>query len=95
MFPMEKAKIKEIGNYLKELEEGLVEPVYNPASLQLQLPKLYQTIELLMDATFKAKGQKLKPLLASLGMRLRKCKQAIVKMVRHIAESWFVGWGPY
>ena len=54
---MEKAKIKEIGNYLKELEEGLVDSVYNPASLQLKLPKLYQTIELLMDETFKKRGQ--------------------------------------
>lgn len=48
-----------------------------------------------MDATFKTKDQRPKPLLGSLEMRLRKCKQAIVKMVRHIAESWFVTWGSY
>ena len=74
---MEKAKIKEIGDYLKELEEGLVEPVYNPASLQLQLPKLYKTIELLMNETFKTKDQELKPILAYMEVRLRECKKEI------------------
>jgi len=92
---MEKAKIKEIGNYLKDLEKELVEPIYNPASLQLQLPTLYQTIELLMNTTYQTEGRKLKPLLTSLEMRLRKCEQVIVKMMRHIRESWFVTWGSY
>ena len=74
---MERHKIKQIGAYLKNLEESLTTGNSSHVSLQAEIPTLYKTIELLMDATFKTKDQKLKPVLAYMEMRLRKCKQKI------------------
>jgi len=51
---MEKAEIKRIGDYLKDLEEGLYEWDYRGITTLGQLTEVYQIIERLMDATFKA-----------------------------------------
>ncbi len=72
---MQKAEIKSIGDYLKDLEEGLVEWDYRGITTQGHLTKLYGIIERLMQATFKTKDQQLKPLLATLEYKARKCKQ--------------------
>ena len=72
---MTKAQIKQVGDYLKNLEENLYN--YNSVALQAELPKLYQTIKLLMDETFHTQDQELKPLLAYMELRLRNCKQYI------------------
>ena len=74
---MEKAEIKQIADYLKDLEEGLVKWDYRGIATQGHLTKLYDIIKRLMDATFKTKDQELKPLLATLEMKARKCKQCI------------------
>lgn len=74
---MKKAEIKQIGAYLKDLEEGLVEWDYRGITTQGHLTELYRIIKLLMDATFKTKDQQLKPLLATLEYKARKCKQCI------------------
>lgn len=51
---MEKAEIKHIGDYLKDLEEGLYEWDYRGITTQGHLTKLYQIIEQpMMRATFK------------------------------------------
>jgi hypothetical protein len=59
---MNKPQIKQVGNYLKNLEGNLY--MYDSIALQAQLPRLYETIKLLMDETFKTDDQELKPLLA-------------------------------
>ena len=52
---MKKAEIKRIGDYLKDLEEGLYEWDYRGITTQGHLTKLYRIIKLLMDATFTHK----------------------------------------
>ena len=73
---MDKAEIKNIGAYLKDLEEGLYEWDYRGLITLGHLTKLYEIIKTLMDATFKA-DQELKPLLATLEYKARKCKACI------------------
>ena len=74
---MEKVEIKLIVDYVKELEGGLVEWDYGRITMQAELPYLYQIIKWLMDATYKTDDQRLKPLLATLEYKARKCKQHI------------------
>ena len=74
---MEKAEIKAIGDYLKDLEEGLYEWDYRGMTALYRLPELYRIIKLLMDETFKAKDKQLKVLLATLEYKARRCKQCI------------------
>ena len=74
---MEKAEIKHIADYLKDLEEGLYEWDYRGIATQGHLTKLYGIIKRLMDATFKTKDQELRVLLASLEYKVRKCKECI------------------
>ncbi len=51
---MEKAEIKSIADYLKDLEEGLYEWDYRGITTQGHLTELYRIIKRLMDATFYA-----------------------------------------
>ncbi|UCH70490.1 MAG: hypothetical protein JSV29_00450 [Candidatus Bathyarchaeota archaeon] len=74
---MEKAEIKQIAEYIKDLEEGLYEWDYRGITTQGHLTKLYGIIERLMQATFETKDQQLKPLLATLEYKARKCKECI------------------
>ena len=73
---MEKVEIKAVADYLKDLEEGLYKWDYRGIMTQGHLTKLYEIIRQLMDATFKA-DQELKPLLAALEYKARKCKICI------------------
>ncbi len=74
---MEKDEIKQIADYIKDLEEGLDEWDYRGLITLGHLTKLHQIIERLMNATFKTEDQELKPLLATLEYKARKCKQCI------------------
>jgi len=74
---MERAEIKSIADYLKDIEEGLYEWDYRGLSTLGVLTKLYQIIKTLMEATFKTKDQQLKVLLATLELKARKCKDCI------------------
>jgi hypothetical protein len=74
---MEKAEVKAIGDYLKEVEEGIYGGDYDYIGMQAILPDIYETIQVLIDATFKTKDQELKPVLAYMELRLRKCKDYI------------------
>jgi len=78
---MEKAEVKRIADYLKDLEEGLYEWDYRGLTTQGQLTELYRIIKRLMDATFKTKDQELKPLLATLEYKARRCKQCIERRI--------------
>ncbi|HUU17000.1 MAG TPA: hypothetical protein VMW72_07620 [Sedimentisphaerales bacterium] len=74
---MERAEIKRIADYVKDLEEGLYEWDYRGLTTQGHLTTLYGIIEQLMQAAFEAKDQQLKPLLATLEYKARKCKECI------------------
>lgn len=74
---MQKAQIKQIGDYLKSLEYSLSTPDSNPTSFQTELSRIYETIKLLMDETFKTKDQELKSLLAYMELRMRKCRDIV------------------
>ena len=74
---MEKVEIKQVADYVKNLEEGLVGGDFDHIAMQAELPYLYQIIQHLMDATFKTDDQKLKPLLATIEYKARKCKEHI------------------
>ncbi len=76
---MTNSEIKQIADYVLDLEEGLYEWDYDQMALQTEYSKLYCTIKTLMDLTFKTTDRKLKPALAMLEMRARKCKQYIEK----------------
>ncbi|MFH1882579.1 MAG: hypothetical protein ABIL62_07715 [Planctomycetota bacterium] len=60
---MEKAEVKQIADYLKDLEEKLVKWDSRGITTQGQLTELYRIIKRLMDETFKTKDQKLKVVL--------------------------------
>ena len=74
---MDKAEIKQIADYPKELEEGLYEWDYQGLLTLGELARLHEVIRRLMDATFKAKDQGLKVLLATLEYKARTCKDCI------------------
>jgi hypothetical protein len=74
---MEKGEIKQIGDYIKDLEESLYEWDYDQIAMQTEWSYLYKIIQRLMDATFKTKDQDLKPLLAYMELKARKCKECI------------------
>lgn len=63
---MELGQVKQVADYVKELEEGLVEWDYDHIAMQTELSYLYPVIKRLMDATYKTEDHKLKPLLATL-----------------------------
>lgn len=71
MADMERAEIKQVADYVKELKEGLVELGYDHIAMQTELPYLYQIIQRLMDATYKPEDQQIKPLLATLELHSR------------------------
>ena len=74
---MQKQKLQEIGKYIKNLEIELSEQNFDSVALQIEMPKLHQTIKLLKDETFTTKDKKLKTLLAYMEMRLRKCLRVV------------------
>ena len=74
---MEKDEIKQIADYVKHLEERLDKQGYRGLTDLVHLTKLHLVIKRLMDATFHTKDQQLKPLLAILEFKARKCKQDI------------------
>ena len=74
---MERAEIKRIADYLKDLEEGLYVWDYRGITTQGHLTELYSIIEQLMKTTYDTKDQELKVLLATLEYKARKCKECI------------------
>jgi len=74
---MDRTKIKQIADYLKDLEEGLVELDYRGTLTLGDLNRLYVIITDLMQATFETDDRQLKLLLASLEYKARKCKHCI------------------
>ena len=78
---MERDELKQIVDYLRELEEE-VEKEYNERHYRglfcLQdLNMLYSIIKYLMDSTYMNDDRQLKPLLTILEYRARKCKDHI------------------
>lgn len=74
---MERVEIKQIAAYLKDLEEGLDEWDYRGPATLGDLNRLYVLITHLMKATYETDDQKLKPLLAALEYKARRCKECI------------------
>ncbi len=72
-----KERIQGIGNYVKDLEEGLCEWEYSRISMQTEYSKVYDTIKTLMDLSYKTKDRKLTPMLAYIELRARKCLDSI------------------
>ncbi len=90
MTGMERAEIKSIADYLKDLEEGLYEWDYRGITTQGQLTELYRIVKRLMDATYETKDQELKPLLATLEYKARKCNDCTgTAPVRHRPVIFF------
>lgn len=75
---MEKEEIKQIGEFLSDVHEGICEQD-EPHIQQLQLNELYRVIKRLMDTTFETKDQGKKVLLASLEYKARQYKEQIEK----------------
>ncbi len=73
---MKKTEIQQIADFLSDVYEGICEGDER-TTMKLQLTELYDVIKRLMDATFETKDQELKPLLAALELKARKCKQEI------------------
>ena len=74
---MTNPEIKQIGDYIKDLEEGLYEFDYDRISMQTEYAKVYKIIETLQKLTFETKDQDLKPVLATLELRAHKCLENI------------------
>jgi hypothetical protein len=75
---MEKVEIKTIACYLGEFEEGLAKPDKRGRPTHGHLTELCQIMKTLNGATFKA-DQELKPFLATLEMKARKCRAELEK----------------
>jgi len=69
---MEQAEIQRVRSLLSDVCED-----DGPMAMHLYLTELYRIIKLLMDETFKTKGQQQKVILASLEYKARRCKQMI------------------
>jgi len=74
---MDKAEIKQIADYIKNLEEGLGEQGCRGLTDLGHVTKLHLIIRRLMEATFQTTDRRLKPLLATLEMKARRCKDCI------------------
>ena len=74
---MDKGQIKQIADYIKNLEEGLYERDCRGLADLGHVTKLHLIIKRLMDATFQSTDQRLTPLLATLEMKARRCKDCI------------------
>ena len=74
---MEMAEIRHIGDYLGDLEEGLDLWVYQGPPTLRDLNQLHMIIGRLMNAIYETDNQELKPLLATLEYKARRCKQCI------------------
>jgi hypothetical protein len=74
---MDKVEIKAIANYIKDLEEGLGRQGCRGMVDLQHVTKLHLIIKRLMDATFQTTDRRLKPLLATLEMKARRCKDCI------------------
>jgi len=75
--PMDKAEIKQIADYLKDLEEGLELQGHLELTDLRHLSKLHLAIKRLIDATFARKDRRLRVLLATLEYKARTCKDCI------------------
>ena len=74
---MQKAEIKAIADYLADFEKGLARVDNRTRPTLGHLTEIEQVIGTLNDETFKTKDQELKPLLATLELKTRKCKECI------------------
>jgi len=74
---MERAEIKQIADYIKDLKEGLDLWDYQGLPTLGDLNRLHVIITHLMKATYETEDQELKPLLATLEYKARMCKQCI------------------
>ena len=72
---MTNSQIKEIAEYIKELQTGLYDMKY--VAIATEYPILYSKIELLMNETFKTKDKDLKVLLAYIELQARECLEFI------------------
>ena len=77
---MEKAEFKQIADHVKDWERRLSLLLYDHVDLETELAEFYRIIKLLMDAAFEA-DEELKPLLASLEYKARKCKSRIEELL--------------
>ena len=74
---MERDEIKQVADYIKDLEEGLGTWDYQGPSTLGGLNRLHVIITHLMKATYETEDQELKPLLETLEYKARRCKQCI------------------
>ncbi len=73
---MDKAEIKRIADYLKDLEDGLYGRDSRGLPTLGDLTRLHEIVRRLMDATFTAKDQGLKVLLVTLDTRAGRTRAA-------------------
>lgn len=74
---MTKPQIKQLADYVKDLKEGLYEWDYDNIAMQVEVPELHRIIQLLMDATFRAKTTGKKVVLAMIEKGARECLSCI------------------
>ena len=72
---MTKSEVKEIAEYVKQLQAGLLDMKY--VAIANEYPILYSKIELLMNETFRTKDKDLKVLLAYIELQARECMEFI------------------
>ena len=74
---MERAYIRQLGEYLKDLEEGLDLRVCQGPSTLGDLNRLYEIIPHLRDAIYETNDQELATFLATLEFKARTCMHCI------------------
>jgi hypothetical protein len=78
---MERAEIKFFADYIEDLEERLYLGDYDHISIQAELPYLCQLIRLFVDTNFESRDEDERVLLATLGMKARKCKEFLEERI--------------
>ena len=71
--------IKQYHDYVLMIEQDLQDWEAGGLSYINELPTLHQTIETLMDLTFKEKDKKLRATLAVVEKRARECREKIMR----------------
>jgi len=82
-------EIQKLADYIIDFEGGLMEWDHDDLSMQTELPLIYEKIRLLMGKTYKAEDRKLKIVLASFEMKLRKCKECIERRLGGTRPAYY------
>ena len=76
---MTRYELKQLADYVQDLEEGLVEYDYDVIAMQTELPEVHKFIERLMEANKHEPKSYERTLLASVELKARQCRDCMLE----------------